>query len=80
MKLSKDDIARLMDMRFSGSLVYMPIHVTEGFQPRAIAQMTGRPELAGAVMSTEPRSLSKACSDLHVKGILHHLPEPRRGS
>jgi hypothetical protein len=79
MKLSREDIARLMEARFSGNLVYMPIHMTGSFQPRAVAQMTGRPELAGAVMSTEPRSLSRACSGLHVKGILHHLPEPKQG-
>lgn len=72
MRLETKELRLALRERFPGDLLYMPIHLDDSRNARPIAQLTLHPQIPAFIASTEPRSLTRRNSGLHLKGILHH--------
>ena len=72
MKLDIKDIRLLLEEHFSGNIVYQPIHLTDTTDIRPVAQLIRSAQILQSTVSTEPRSLTRRDSGLHLRGLLHH--------
>lgn len=82
MKLELIELGHTIRQKFSGDLLYMPIHLDDSRAARPAAQIARHPQVEDDISSTEPHSLTRSgASNLHVSGILHHQPiaKPRKG-
>lgn len=78
MKLEPRELRARLGERFAGKdLVYQPVHMGSDNEERPVAQLTRDPRVPKFTVSTEPRSLSRGNSALHVKGIIHHEPKTK---
>lgn len=77
MKRDSAEIGHILEQRFAGNLLYMPIHRTaEDAAPRPLAMLF--PDLPQQAADMAPRSLSRQNSGLHLQGLLHHTPAPHQ--
>ncbi len=74
MILDPRSLRERMRENFTGDLLYMPVHMGDGNNERPVAQLTRHPMVPKFITSTEPRTLTRKGSSLHVKGIIHHEP------
>lgn len=76
MKCAPADIGERLQQKFSGNLLYMPIHQTpEDSGPRPAALVFA--DIPSEIGTMDPRSIGRSNSGLHVQGLLHHKAEPQ---
>lgn len=77
MKLDVSAIKDILELHFSGDLVYQPVHVTGDAALRPVAQLIPARQILQSLASLEPHSLTRQRSSLHLHGLLHHQPGRR---